>query len=92
MGEGHQMDNWTSFAALWGPAVPMFGVFIFYLHRLIFRVIPRGFGSIRKTIERAESTAKENHMEAMAMLQALRKEFAEMKPCRRAMARKQQKE
>jgi hypothetical protein len=88
MGDGNTSSPWVSFAMLWGPAVPMFGVFCFYLHRMIFKVIPRGLGRINKTIEKEGDLANQNHKEAMELLRGLQKQFEELKPCRRARQRK----
>lgn len=60
--------EWDTFAQLWGPAVPMFGIFVWYLHRLIFRTVPRGFRTLRAAIVDADEKAAARHDEAMASL------------------------
>lgn len=60
------MMDWQTFAQLWGPAVPMFGVFVFYLHRLIFVTVPSGFRRNRKALLELDRKASERHDEAMA--------------------------
>lgn len=62
---------WETFALTWGPAVPMFMVFCFYIHRLVFRVIPRGMSAIRATIVAEGAIAGKRHDEAMDYLDEL---------------------
>ena len=57
--------DWQTFAQLWGPAVPMFAVFVFYLHRLIFVTVPGGFRRQRNAILELDRKAAERHEQAM---------------------------
>lgn len=69
---GRQMD-WTTFAQIWGPAVPMFLVFVFYIHRLIFKTVPRGFRALRLQMDSMNEDAGKRHDEAMGELRRLEK-------------------
>lgn len=73
--------EWFEFTKLWGPAIPMFFVFIFYLHRLIFRTVPRGFRSLRTAIVRAERITVKQHKEAMAVLVRVEHSIGELAAC-----------
>jgi len=57
--------DWEKFAQMWGPAVPMFAIFVYYLHRLIMRTVPRGFHALRTSIDHADRKADERHREAI---------------------------
>lgn len=63
--------DWKEYMQLWGPAVPMFAVFIFYLHRLVFKTVPRGFVRLRKSIEGLESTNEAHATESALILQRI---------------------
>lgn len=60
--------DWTTFAQLWGPAVPVFGILVFFLHRLVFKTIPRGFRTMRTAAEKAEQEADARHRRHLRML------------------------
>lgn len=62
--------SWEHFAQTWGPAVPMFVIFCYYIHRLVFAVVPRGFRSIRQVIQDEGKIAGQRHDEALEMIQA----------------------
>lgn len=64
--------DWANFTQLWGPAVPMFAVFVWYLHRLIFKTVPRGFRTLREALEAADGKAADRHKEAMAELRLMK--------------------
>jgi hypothetical protein len=49
----------------------MFAVFIFYLHRLVFKTVPRGFVRLRKSIEGLESTNEAHATESALILQRI---------------------
>lgn len=82
-------DEWSQFAKWWGPAVPMFVVFIYYVHRLIFRVVPRGFKALRLTIVREGKRMQRNHREAMTEIAVLRELIEKTPMCRETRRRRQ---
>lgn len=43
-------QSWERWAQVWGPAVPIFVVMVFYVHRLVFATIPRGFRDLRNML------------------------------------------
>ncbi len=56
---------------MWGPAVPMFLVLMFYLHRLVFRTIPRGFRAQRKVMHEefaVQTRVLRQHTEMLRLL------------------------
>lgn len=57
--------DWQTFTQLWGPAVPMFAVFVWYLHRLIFRTVPRGMSRLREAVLEVDRKANQRHLEAL---------------------------
>lgn len=57
--------DWATWAQIWGPAVPMFAVFVFYVHRLVFREIPRGFRALKREVRHLEDVGRRRHTEAM---------------------------
>lgn len=66
-----EAESWERFAQLWGPAVPMFAILIFYIHRLVFVTIPRGFRGQRKVMheEFAEQTrVLRQHSEMLTLI------------------------
>lgn len=63
--------EWKEYVQLWGPAVPMFGVFIFYLHRLVFKTVPRGFLKLRQSIDSLESANEAHHTTSALLLQSI---------------------
>lgn len=60
--------DWKDFAQTWGPAVPMFGIFVWYLHQLIFRVNAKGFRDVNRTILEQTKRAERRHAETMKAL------------------------
>lgn len=73
--------DWIEFTKIWGPAIPMFFVFVVYLHRLIFVTVPMGFKTLRRAIDEAKTTAKEQHDEAMYKMDRLETILRELPLC-----------
>lgn len=69
------MMEWKEYMQLWGPAVPMFAVFIFYLHRLVFKTVPRGFVRLKKAIDSLESANEAHATESALILQRIEKKM-----------------
>ena len=42
--------DWLELAKVWGPAVPVFVVFVFFMRELVNKEIPRGFARIAKAV------------------------------------------
>lgn len=87
--------DWGKMAELWGPAIPMYLVIIWYQHRMIFQVIPQGFRECRSSIEAADRRAELRHAELMAEFRShddYSRGYAKKRsPARKPMVRKTKK-
>lgn len=75
--------SWEKWAQLWGPAVPMFAVLVFYLHRQVYVTIPHGFRTLRKVIHNdmhRNTTELEKHYR---ILRRLERRLDDVQMCRK---------
>ncbi|MBV9075161.1 MAG: hypothetical protein JOZ10_16165 [Acidobacteria bacterium] len=70
--------NWEEWARTWGPAVPMFGVLVFYIHQHVFRVVPDGFKALRRGLRFEGRRAENRHQEVMTLLNTIDKRLDRM--------------
>lgn len=79
--------NWEQISAAWGPAIPMFLVMVYYIHRLVNLVIPRGLRRLRQTIAKEGEKADARHREAITILESVEQRLDEMPVYRRQRRR-----
>lgn len=85
----HVATGWEEFAKLWGPAIPMFFVVLYYLHRAVFLVVPRGFRSLRKALQFEGQAAERRHNEAMTIMRRVEDKLDAIPLCKKSAHRRQ---
>jgi hypothetical protein len=68
--------DWEKFAQTWGPAIPITMVLTKMLYDIIYKIVPDGFRSMRRTARRHAEEAKARHAEHMEALNMVIDELA----------------
>jgi len=71
-----QFPEW---AALWGPAFPIFLAGIWFLHRLVNKEVPRGFRDLRRLFVMMNKEANRRHGDHMDGMRELAKQMKKVK-------------
>jgi len=73
--------DWSTMAAAWGPAIPIFAVLVYYLHQLVFGILRPGIRRMRRAISKEALNAQQRHEEAMNLLKHIGKRLDEAPFC-----------
>lgn len=76
-------QSWERWAQVWGPAVPIFMVMVFYVHRLVFITVPRGFRDLRNMLHEDIKANTSVLIRQNRYLKRLDKRLNEVQMCRK---------